>query len=267
MRRGAAALGAKVVVRSVRMRMLACAHVPGPFPWPPRMTDRRILYAAAFVRALATGMIGVLMGVFLAHLDFDPSRIGYMVGAGLSGCAAAALLVTLVGDRVGRRRSLLLLSLLGACGGIGFALTAHPFAAGAAAFLGMVNGMGRDRGASLILDQVILPATVDDRRRTQAFAWYNVLQDIGHAAGGLLAGLPAVLRRMGTGGIASFRASIGVYALLMLVTAALYLGLSGRVESADGGPKARLPSETRPVLWPISAVFAPDTPPAGLLTI
>jgi len=100
------------------------------------MTDRRILYAAAFVRALATGMIGVLMGVFLAHLDFDPSRIGYVVGAGLSGCAAAALLVTLVGDRVGRRRSLLLLSLLGACGGIGFALTAHPFAAGAAAFWG-----------------------------------------------------------------------------------------------------------------------------------
>ena len=230
------------------------------------MTDRRILYAAAFVRALATGMIGVLMGVFLAHLDLDPSRIGYVVGAGLSGCAAAALLVTLVGDRVGRRRSLLLLSLLGACGGIGFALTAHPFAAGAAAFLGMVNGMGRDRGASLILDQVILPATVDDRRRTQAFAWYNVLQDIGHAAGGLLAGLPAVLRRMGTGDIASFRASIGVYAFLMLVTAALYLGLSGRVESADGEPKARVSPETRRVLWRISSLFALDSLAGGFLT-
>src|SRR5256712_11774634 len=178
MRRGAAALGEKVVVRSVRMRMLACAHVPGPFPTPPGMTDRRILYAAAFVRALATGMIGVLMGVFLAHLDFDPSRIGYVVGAGLSGCAAAALLVTLVGERVGRRRSLLFLSLLGACGGLGFALTAHPFAAGATAFLGVVDGMGRDRGASLILDQALLPAPAADRRTTQAFAWYNVPQTI-----------------------------------------------------------------------------------------
>src|SRR6266705_1835350 len=69
------------------------------------MTDRTILYSAAFVRALATGMIGVLMGVFLAHLDFNPARIGYVVGAGLFGCAAAALLVTLLGDGAGRRRS------------------------------------------------------------------------------------------------------------------------------------------------------------------
>src|SRR5207247_9896499 len=139
---------AKKAERPSRNGMLGCAHAPRRVPRPPRMTDRRILYAAAFVRALATGMIGVLMGVFLAHLDLDPSRIGYVVGAGLSGCAAAALLVTLVGDRVGRRRSLLLLSLLGACGGIGFALTAHPFAAGAAAFLGMVTGTGRVRGAA-----------------------------------------------------------------------------------------------------------------------
>lgn len=65
----------------------------------------------------------------------------------------------------------------------------------AAAFLGMLNGMGRDRGAALILDQAILPATVGDLRRTQAFAIYNVCQDTGHALGSLLAGLPSLLVR------------------------------------------------------------------------
>jgi MFS family permease len=230
------------------------------------MTDRRILYAAALVRALATGMIGVLMGVYLARLDFDPARIGYVVGAGLSGCAVAALFVTLVGDRVGRRRSLLFLSVLSAVGGFCFALTGHPFAAGAAAFLGMVNGMGRDRGAALILDQAILPATVDDRARTQAFAWYNVLQDVGHAFGALLAGLPAVLRRFGADDILSFRASVGLYALLMLVTAVLYLRLSPRVEPVDVAPKRRVSPETRRVLWRISSLFALDSLAGGFLT-
>src|ERR1041384_841120 len=129
------------------------------------MTDRSILYAAAFVRALATGMIGVLMGVYLAHLAFDPARVGYVVGAGLFGCAAAALLVTLVGDHAGRRRSLLGVSLLAVVGGAAFAFTGHPFAAGLAAFLGMVNGMGRDRGAALIPDQGLLPATVGGASR------------------------------------------------------------------------------------------------------
>lgn len=231
------------------------------------MTDRVVLYAAAFVRALATGMIGVLMGVYLARLEFDPARIGYVVGAGLLGCAAAALLVTLFADRAGRRRSLIAVSLLTFLGGCAFALTAHPFAAGAAAFLGMVNGMGRDRGASLILDQVILPATVGDAGRTRAFAWYNVLQDVGHAVGGLLAGLPALLRGLGAEGLGSYRLSVGFYAVLMLVCAALYLRLSPRVEPDPGHPlKARASPATRRVLWRISSLFALDSLAGGFLT-
>src|SRR2546425_1333730 len=123
------------------------------------MTDRTILYSAAFVRALATGMIGVLMGVFMARLDFDPARIGYVVGAGLFGCAAAALVVTLIGDDMGRKRSLLVLSLLAACGGLGVPPTPPPFAAGAAAVFGVGDRVGRGRGGALTLDQGLLPAT------------------------------------------------------------------------------------------------------------
>ena len=43
------------------------------------MSDRRILYAAAFLRALATGMIGVLIGIYLARQGFDPAGIGAVV--------------------------------------------------------------------------------------------------------------------------------------------------------------------------------------------
>ena len=231
------------------------------------MTDRVVLYTTAFVRALATGMIGVLMGVYLAQLEFDPAHIGYVVGAGLFGCAAAALLVTLCGDRAGRRRSLIAVSLLSFLGGCAFALTGHPFAAGAAAFLGMVNGMGRDRGAALILDQVILPATVGDAGRTRAFAWYNVLQDIGHAVGGLLAGLPALLRGLGAPEVGSYRASVGFYAVLMLVCAGLYLRLSPLVEpSRDHAQARRVSPATRRVLWRISSLFALDSLAGGFLT-
>jgi len=230
------------------------------------MTDRPLLFAAAFVRALATGMIGVLMGLYLARIEFSPASIGTIVGAGLLGCAAAALLTTCFADRRGRRRSLIGLSLLSAAGGLAFGLTSSPFAAGVASFLGMVNGMGRDRGASLILDQAILPGTVDEAHRTQTFAWYNVLQDIGHALGGLLAGTPALLRHLGAAEAASFRLSVGLYALLHLACAALYLALSSRVERVDGAPRARVSPETRRVLWRISSLFALDSLAGGFLT-
>src|SRR5688572_20427510 len=84
--------------------------------------DRRILYTAAFLRALATGMIGVLIGLYLAKRGLGSSAIGVGVSAGLTGAALAALFVTLFGNRVGRLETQVTLSVLGALGGVGLAL-------------------------------------------------------------------------------------------------------------------------------------------------
>ncbi|HEU4333804.1 MAG TPA: hypothetical protein VFT32_04860, partial [Candidatus Eisenbacteria bacterium] len=73
--------------------------------------DRNLLLAGAFLRALATGTIGVLIGIHLAKQGLGPAAIGAVVSAGLGGATVAALLVTLGGDRLGRRRALVLLSL------------------------------------------------------------------------------------------------------------------------------------------------------------
>ena len=138
---------------------------------------------------------------------------------------------------------------------------------GAAACLGMLNGMGRDRGAALILDQAILPATTDETSRTQVFAWYNVLQDIGHAFGGLLAGAPVLLRHAaGLGEIASLRAAVGLYAALLLAAALLYMGLSPAVEAPVAHRAVPLSSGSRRVLWKISSLFALDSLGGGFLT-
>lgn len=229
-------------------------------------TDRGILYAAAFLRALATGMIGVLIGIHLARRGFDPAAIGAVVTAGLSGAAVAALLVTLNGDRAGRKRSLLLLSALGAAGGLAVALASSPWLIGAAAFFGMLNGMGRDRGAAMILDQAILPATAPPERRTAVFAWYNVVQDAGHALGSLAAGIPALFRAGHLPEDASLRAAVGVYAGLLALTGLLYLRLSPAVEAQTPAARARLSPESRKTVTRISMLFSLDALGGGFLT-
>src|SRR4029453_4402273 len=161
------------------------------------MSDRSILYGSAFLRALATGMTGVLLGIHLAKIGLDEAAIGLVISAGLAGAALAALLATLGADRAGRRRFLIALALVGAAGTAVFAACSGVVMCAAAAFLGMLNGMGRARGAALVIEQAVLPATVPGERRTGAFAWYNVLQDAGHALGSLMAGLPVLLRRLG----------------------------------------------------------------------
>ncbi len=231
------------------------------------MTDRRILYATAFIRALATGMVGVLLGIYLARLHLSPSQTGFVVGAGLVGNAAATLLTTALGDRWGRRRFLIGLTLATAAGGLAVSLVSHPLALGVAALLGMVNGMGRDRGAALVLEQAMLPGTVTDAQRTRAFAWYNVTQDVGHALGGLMAGLPVLLREVQPlSEETSFRLAMGTYSLLVLLPFLLYLALSRHTEAVGGLETRTVLPESRRILWKISSLFALDSLAGGFLT-
>lgn len=211
-------------------------------------------------------MVGVVVGLYLPTLGLSPAQTGLVIGLGLAGAAGASAVVTLGGDRIGRRRFLAGLALLTAAGGAGSALATSPLALGAAAFLGMLNGMGRDRGAALVIEQAALPGTVPDARRTRAFAVYNVLQDAGHALGSLLAGLPVALQRVGAPALGSFRLSLLVYAGLSLAVVPLYLRLSPAVESPAGEAATPVSPASRRILVRISALFAIDSLGGGFLT-
>ena len=228
--------------------------------------DRQWLYAAALVRSVATGMMGVLLGIYLASLSLGANAIGVVIGLGLAGAACGTLLVTFFSDRFGRRRTLIVITVLTACGALLLAVSMSPLALGLAAFLGMVNGMGRDRGAALVVEQSVLPATVTDSQRTMAFAKYNVLQDIGHAAGSLLAAAPALFQRFAAlDATHSLKASIFIYVALSLLPFLAYLRLSDRVE-VRAAPRASITPATRKVLFKLSGLFAIDAIGGGFLT-
>jgi MFS family permease len=231
------------------------------------LTDRRLIYAAAFLRAVATGTVGVLLGLYLARLGLGPAEIGLVVSTGLAGMTAALLLSTFRADRFGRRRTLVVLATLGAAGALGAAVVSALPALAAMAFVGMLNGQGRDRGASLAVEQAVLPATTGETERTAAFAWYNVLQDVGHALGALLAALPSLLRDVGAAGdVESLRAVLLLCGLLLTVTAVLSARLSPRIEAGRTGTETvRVAPESRRRVARISALFAVDALAGGFL--
>jgi MFS family permease len=231
------------------------------------MHDRRLLYMTAFLRSFGTSLVGVLIAIYLARLHLDPAQVGLLVSAGLAGAAAAALAVTFLADRLGRRRTLAVLAVAGAAGTVAVVASSEPAVMALACFLGMLNGMGRDRGASLVIEQAILPVTTGDSRRTLGFAWYSVVQDIGHAAGALFAGAPALLRGgLGMDDLTSLRLVIAVNAVALLATVVLYARLSPLVESRAGAPLRRVSQESRGALWRLSALFGVDSLAGGFLT-
>jgi MFS family permease len=64
-----------------------------------------MLYTTGFLRSLGVGMLGVVLGVYLSRLGFTVTRIGLVLGAGLAGISISTVLVSVLADRIGRRRS------------------------------------------------------------------------------------------------------------------------------------------------------------------
>ena len=209
--------------------------------------DRLLIYGAALLRGLAAGAISVLAAVYLAKRGFDEAALGVVLSAGMAGVLAGTIFGTYFADKIGRRRSLVTLALLAAVGGALLVATDTLWAAALVAFFGMLNTQGSDRGAAQALEQAILPATTTDADRTQVFARYNAIADVGGAAGALLAALPALLRdRLQVPELPAYDATVLVYAALILIVAVLYARLSARVESVPVPSLAELAHDAPP---------------------
>lgn len=229
--------------------------------------ERRVLYVAAFVRAVTTSLLGVLIGVYLARQGLAMAAIASVISAGLTGAALAAVAATFLADRIGRRHFLVALSLLSVLGTVAFAISTSFVGLGVAAFVGMLNGMGKDRGAALILEQAALPGTTTAGDRTRVIAWYTSLQDLGHAVGALLAGVPTLLEATTElAGVGPYRVTLLGCAALGLVATALYTRLGAAVDAPVALDGSRLTRRSRGILIKISTLFAIDAVAGGFLT-
>jgi len=225
--------------------------------------DRLIIYGAGLLRGLAAGAISVLAAVYLAKRGFPEAEIGLVLASGLAGVLAGTIYGTFFAERVGRRRSLVLLAALAALGGCAFALADTLWSAVLAAFFGMLNTQGSDRGGAQALETAILPGIVTPAARTRVFAWYNALQDTGGAIGALLAALPALLRDgFSLPEPVAYDVTILVYGALLAVVALLYSRLSAGSEHANPADRSgshHLPPSARREVRNFSLLAALDS--------
>ena len=227
---------------------------------------RRILYAAAFLRALAIGLMAVLIGLYCARLGLTPVQIGVVLSAALWGAALATLATMLAGRRYSERALLVALTALPALACAVLLASDAFLVVVAAAFLGMFNVNGRDRGAIPILEQAMFPATTTDGDRTRVFAWYNVLLDCGYAAGGLLAAIPTILESVaGLGALAAMKLTLVLFCALYAASTLLYARLPARVGDTAPAGLRELSPRSRPIIAKISALFFVDAFAGGFV--
>lgn len=233
--------------------------------------DLALINAAGFLRSFGTGLLGVVLGIYLFRSGLSSPAIGLIIAMGLAGSALATALMAIAADRIGRKWFLVVFSMLSGVGGIALVLSPRFALLAIMAFIGMLNGTGTDRSAAFALDQAIVPGLVPDMRRTWSLAWYNVLLDSGGSLGALAAGLPITLQhRMSLAVLTSYRIVFLGYSSLCVIVAAAYLCLSPGAE-VGGSPstastKTRVTPESKKIVAKISALFSLDAFGGGFLT-
>lgn len=212
------------------------------------------------------GLMAVLIGLYASRLGLSAAQIGAVLSSALWGAALAAFLTLVVGPRFPQRTLLVCLSALPVLGAVIFLATdAFPIMA-AAAFVGMFNVHGRDRGAIPILEQALFPATTVDADRTRVFAWYNVLLDAGYAIGGLLAALPTLFEMsFGIATLDAMRITLALFCVLYAAAAILYSRLPARMPGAAPVGLRQLSPESRPIVTKISLLFLLDAFGGGFI--
>ena len=228
--------------------------------------DGWLLLVTYGVRTFAYGFLSVILGPYLASLGLGPVAVGWVFTAAIGGGAVLTVGVTAVADRLGRRRVLVLGSLLMAAAGVTFALTDRLVWLVAAAILGAISPSGKDVGPFLAVEQAMLPNTTTDARRTTAFAAYNLVGSAATALGALAVGLPALF---GLDALQSHRTLIWAYAAAGLVLLVLFGRLTSRVEAPalHGGPRAGWLglSRSRGIVARLAALFALDAFAGGFV--
>jgi len=229
--------------------------------------DARMAIAARATRSFAQSAVAVLIAIYLGLHGFSIVQIGTFLTVGAVGAALAAVVAGVLGDAIGRRRTLVTLSCLMALAGIVLVVSESFPVLLIAAFVGNLSGFVGGGGTGP-LEQAVLAVSVTPQRRTALFALGSIAGTIAGSLGALASGVPTLLQRsLGLRALASFRPMFVAYSALAVITALLYSRLSSRVELQSGEARwtnpFTLPSRGR--IFTLAGLFTVDSFGTGLI--
>jgi MFS family permease len=194
--------------------------------------DGRLLFATRCARLFAYGMLSVVLVLYLKAVGLSEERIGLLLMLTLLGDTAISLWLTTTADHFGRRRTLLAGALLMALAGVVFAATDDFWLLLVAATVGVISPSGNEVGPFLSVEQAALAQTVPNERRTEVFAWYNLVGSLATALGALCGGaVTQWLQNRGVSEAESYRSLAVGYALVGVLLAVLFTRLSPAAEA------------------------------------
>ncbi|HJR82070.1 MAG TPA: MFS transporter, partial [Anaerolineales bacterium] len=231
--------------------------------------DIAILFSTRVIRLFCYGFLSVVLALYLAEAGLTEAQIGLLFTLTLLGDALISLWLTTSADQLGRKHTLILGALLMLGAGIAFVLTRNVTLLIIAAILGVISPSGNEIGPFLSVEQAGLTQLIPNKRRTQIFAWYNLVGSFATATGALSGGwLAQGLQNYEWTALEAYRLVLVGYALGGFLLLLLFLNLSRGVEAEATANTTRRVfglHRSRAVVFKLSSLFAMDAFAGGLL--
>ena len=236
--------------------------------------DISLLFSARITRLFAYGFVSVILVLYLAETGLSGTGIGAILTATLAGDILVSLWITMIADRMGRKKMLLLGALLMVMAGIVLLVTHNPIWITIAAIIGIISPSGNEIGPFLSIEQAALAQLVPDKRRTAAFGWYNLAGSFATATGALIGGwLAKFLQETGLSALESYQfimagyAGCGVVLLLLFSILSQDTEVSPMVEPGTGGPSKGIIGlhQSKKIVFRLSSLFALDAFAGGFV--
>jgi MFS family permease len=237
--------------------------------------DGRLLFVTRFARLFAYGSLSVILVFYLVSIGLTEAQAGLVLTLTLVGDVAVSLYLTTRADRIGRRRMLIVGSVLMAAAGLAFACTSNLLFLVIAGTIGVISPSGNEVGPFLSIEQAALSHIVPAAARTEVFAWYTLAGSLATALGALCGGgLTQALQHTAMTHVQSYRAVVFLYAALGIALAFLFLRLSTSVEvnPVSNGPMSTSSvahifgiARSRSIVLRLSGLFALDSFAGGFV--
>ncbi|KAM0718661.1 hypothetical protein Q7P37_005732 [Cladosporium fusiforme] len=147
-----------------------------------------IIICARSMRMIAFGMTQVMLALFFAELKFTDFRIGLFMTLTLLGDVFLGIFLTMIADRVGRRRILFAGSGLMIISGLVFSYFENFWILLLAAIVGVVSTTGGDFGPFRAIEESIISQLTTPTSRADVLAWYVTISTWGLSVGSEMAG-------------------------------------------------------------------------------
>ncbi|KAF2093854.1 MFS general substrate transporter [Rhizodiscina lignyota] len=145
--------------------------------------DAWLIIIARTCRMLAFGTNSLVLALFFSALEFSDWQIGMFMTLTLLGDVLLSLFLTLVADRVGRRRVLFWGSVLMVFAGVVFAIFENFWILLLAAVLGVMSATGTDFGPFRAIEESTLSHLTTPATRSDVLSWYVTTSTLGSSIG------------------------------------------------------------------------------------